>query len=483
MKSNLIKLSLLSSLAGFLFTGCVATDPCFNDPNCMTNSEKDAYFEKMRQKEKDEAKSMSMTLEQYREYKNQKAKEIALKQEQEKLEHYASYEKNYFAEYNKIIKTFPEKKTTYIQPVNKKEPCKVWFGYSEDNQWFKEEAYKIFWDGECKNGYADGLGREIEKDTLMDKWGLAIYKNGKPTYYIINDVLRNNIFEGVDDQNTQSSYGVHTQITEKMGDIDVVNVAVADNNNDKTALVSRTSPFWNGTYQFIKGYPNFEYVYLNFENNDEAKYDFQFFLTDGKNKNGWAIEKLKDNNKLLTGEYVNNKGQLVDLPSSYNTKADSIIKEINEAQQKAYQAQEQAQLVKKQYMKKICKDTVKVNFMDNDDYKLICNNYQREKELFTKINDKLERLTKEKIARLEQQRYTAQQQKEEQYRQQQLAIEKQRLAAQQQQARAAQDAADAASWANVQNSINNLNQQLQNNRPKFYNVTPTFGGGYNIMGF
>lgn len=393
-----------------------------------------------------------------------------------KLSRLENYEKNYLNEYNEILKNSPVLKETYRQPSNKKEPCKVWFGYTEDNQWFKEESYKIFWDGECINGYADGLGREIEKDTLMDKWGLAIYKDGKPTYYIINDVLRNDTFEGIDDKSQQISYGVRAQITEKMGDIDLVNIAVAYNKNDKVALSSRTSPFWNGSYQLVKAYPNFKYVYANYQNDDEAKYDFQFFLTDHKNRNGWAIEKLKNNDKLLTGEYANNKGQLVDLPSSYNAKADEIIKEINEAQQKSYQAKEQAQLVKKQYMKKICKDTVKVNFMDNDDYKLICNNYQKEKELFTKINDKLERLTKEKIARLEQQRYTAQQQKEEQYRQQQLAIERERLAAQQAQARAAQQAVDDAAW-------NNTMQNIRNMTPKTYHITPTFGGGYNIMGF
>lgn len=448
MKLNLIKLSFLSSLAGLVFSGCVS--------NQMSQAEAEAWNKKIDMERKQQQK-------QY--------------QEQQRVlsERIEKYEENYLNEYNTILQNSPKKKTTYIQPSNKKEPCKVWFGYTEDNQWFKEESYKIFWDGECKNGYADGLGREIEKNTLMDKWGLAIYKDGKPTYYIVNDVLRNDTFEGVDDQNQQISYGVHTQITEKMGDVDVVNVAVAYNKREQVALLSRTSPFWNGSYVLVKTYPNFDYVYQNYQNNDEAKLDFEFFLTDKKNKNGWALGKPRNQN-VVSGEYVMNKFNRVDLPSTYNNQADEIIKEIGEAQQKAYQAQEQAQLVKKQYMKKICKDSVKVGFMDNDDYKLICNNYQKEKELFTKINDKLERLTKEKIARLEQQRYTAQQQKEEQYRQQQLAIERQRLAAQQQQARAAQQAADDAAW-------NNTMQNIRNNTPKFYNVTPTFGGGYNIMGF
>ena len=461
MKSNLIKLLLLFSFTGLLLTGCALT-PMTAEQLGMTWNE---YVDYQRSgKKPEEFKAMQ-----------KEAKE----EERKRLEHFASYEKNYLKEYNDILKNPPKYKTTYIQPANKKEPCKKFFEYTGDDKWFKEESYKIFWDGECKNGYADGLGRAIEKDTLIDKWGLAIYKNGKPTYYIVNDVLKNDIFEGIDDKNMQNYFGVLTQITEKMGDIDLVNIAVAYNKNDQITLFSSTSPFWNESYTLTKSYPNFEYVYDNQQNNDEAEIDFAFFLSDKKNKNGWTIGKPKGQN-VISGEFVMDNFNKAALPSSYNTKADKIIKEIYEAQQKAYQAQEQAQLVKKQYMKKICKDSVKVGFMDNDDYKLICNNYQREKELFTKINDKLERLTKEKIARLEQQRYTAQQQMEEQYRQQQLAIERQKLAAQQAQAIAAQNTANAASRANFQNSLNNLNQQLQNNRLKSYNVTPTFGGGYNI---
>lgn len=480
MKLNLIiKSSILFSMASVLFTGCIATDPCFNNPNCMTNAEKEAYFEKMRQKEKDEAKSMSMTVEQYREHKNQKAREAQLKEEQVKLEHFASYEKNYLSEYEIIKQNLPQFKEYYFQPINKKEPCKVFMAY--DSQ--KDESSKLYWDGECKDGYADGLGRLIQKADLSDRWQVGIYKKGKTNgYCVLNDPLHGYLMEGECKYDGTRNYIVERRIREKNNDIEVVYTSGLMGRNEFPNLFLESSPFWNNSLVYQKTYPNFDYVYLNYENNDESKLDFEFFLTDKKNKNGWAFGKPRNQN-VVSGEYIMNKFNKVDLPTTYNNKADEIIKEISEAEQKAYQAQEQAQLVKKQYLKRICKDSVKVTFMDNDDYKLICNNYQIEKELFTKINDKLERLTKEKIARLEQQKFEQQQAKEEQYRQQQLAIERQRLAAQQAQARAAQDAADAASWANVQNSINNLNQQLQNNRPKFYNVTPTFGGGYNIMGF
>ena len=164
---------------------------------------------------------------------------------------------------------------------------------------------------------------------------------------------------------------------------------------------------------------------------------------------------------MVTGEYVMNKFNKVDLPIEYKNKSDEIIKEIKEAQQKAVEAQAQAQVVKKQYLNKICKDSIKVSFMDNDDYKSICNN-KKEKELYSKINDKLQKMSKEKITRLEQQRYNEQQRQQEQYRNQQLEIERQKLAAQQSQAQAAQMNAYFNQQRMNQQGFQNLNNSLNN---------------------
>ncbi|CAM4056192.1 hypothetical protein [Campylobacter armoricus] len=48
-----------------------------------------------------------------------------------------------------------------VQVKNKKEKCLILT--SKDT---KDESYEIYWDGLCKNGYAHGLGREIEKLSL-----------------------------------------------------------------------------------------------------------------------------------------------------------------------------------------------------------------------------------------------------------------------------------------------------------------------------
>ncbi len=44
----------------------------------------------------------------------------------------------------------------YVQPLNKNEPCKL--PTSKDQ--LERQKFRAYWDGQCKNGYAYGLGRD-----------------------------------------------------------------------------------------------------------------------------------------------------------------------------------------------------------------------------------------------------------------------------------------------------------------------------------
>ena len=385
----------------------------------------------------------------------------------------AQYEKNYMDEYNHIMKTAkPVFLETYIQPKNKKVPCKLWFGYSEGNKWFDKDSYQIYWDGKCKNGYANGLGREIEKNDMLDKWSIAIYENKKPTYYVTKDNLYDSLSEGYGDVGNLF-YGVRTMIQVENNDINIEIRAGKFNQETEIDVFAVSSPFWNGSYTYMKTYPNFAYRYFNYHNNNENQREFEFSILDKNGiQNGWAFRKNKQG-QLFAGEFINGQSTSQALPFEYNQKADSIIKEIADAQQKAYNAQEYSQKVKKQYLKKICKESIEVKFMDNDEYKAICYG-KREQELFARINKKLEKLTEEKIVRLEQQRYKAQQQQKERHRQETLASERQRLAEQRRHNREQEAAAQQANYnqsrANFNQSMKNLNDQINSWRPKTYNV-------------
>lgn len=382
------------------------------------------------------------------------------------LERIASYEVDYLKEHENILKTRKDMQVSYVQPYNKKEKCKLWMEHNAGEFfWLEDDSYKIFWDGECKDGFASGLGREIETADMMDKWGLAIYKKGKPTYYIVKDALSDILWEGVDSVESDGEYGVYTTIVVKNKDIEITTAAGVMNNKNGVNLVAYTSPFWNGSYTFVKRYQSFEYIYYNHSNNDTNAEEFDFFLTNGEAKHGWGIGKPK-NGDIQTGEYINNVGSILNLPSSYNKKADAILQEVNAAQQKGFQGQEYSQKVKKQYLKRICKDSVKVTYMDNNDYKAICSN-KAELAVMQLVSDKLDKMSQEKIARLENQRFNENQQKEQQHRQEMLAMERARLTEIQRHNSAVEAQANSDS---IQRSWKNLNDQLRSMTPKTINV-------------
>lgn len=389
----------------------------------------------------------------------------AREQEKVDLDRIASYEINYMNEHNNFLNNKPEYKSAYVQPSNKKESCKIYIGYSNGDEYFKEDSWRVYWDGNCKNGFATGLGREIEKADMTDKWQIGIYKKGKAKGYIIQkDILNDMLIEGLD--NDDISLLVVTDIKIKQNDIAVTTVAGENNKKEGISLLSFSSPFWNGTYRYTKVFQNFSYNYLNYNNNDVTTVQFEFFIEDKKGvKNGWGFGKNKTGT-LVTGEFVNNNLSRLTLPPLYKNKADAIVKEINEAKDKAFQAQEQAQKVKKQYLKRICKDKVKVNFMDNDDYKEICNS-KYDQEIFTKINEKMKKESEAKIAKLAQERYTVQQQKEERQRQELLSLERQKIAEIERANRATEKARSSAQF---QQGLKNLTDQINNMTPKTYNV-------------
>ena len=56
-------------------------------------------------------------------------------------------------------------------------------------------------------------------------------------------------------------------------------------------------------------------------------------------------------------------------------------------------------IIKEKYKKKVCKDSVKVKFMDNDEYKAICHEDEYYTKLKQKIDTKLAQIEKQKQAK------------------------------------------------------------------------------------
>ena len=132
-----------------LLSGCQGSRPNFS---AMSDTERDAY----------NAREEGISLEQYVKNRNDQIRINKKRMEEASIEldrRLSSYEDNYFAEFETIKRDIPDRQSYYFQPKNKKEPCKVYMAY--DSQ--KDESSKLFWDGQCKNGYAHGMGRLIPR--------------------------------------------------------------------------------------------------------------------------------------------------------------------------------------------------------------------------------------------------------------------------------------------------------------------------------
>lgn len=380
------------------------------------------------------------------------------------------YEKAYMAEYETIKKQNENYKPSFkwVQPKNKKEECKIYVGIDPNDDKTIKSSYSLLWDGECKDGFAYGLGREIENTMLANLQQIGFYENGKAVDYCIGfDPINNWEVNGEcsDDFNKPDHY-VKTLINEKNGDLQISYEFGTQGSLNNPQMIIRTYPFYD-VVEYFKVYPNFSYVIADLTKNEFDNRKYEFNIREHKNGklNGYGFATMKQG-FTNSGEMVN--GTLVkrvQLPQSYFDKANNIFAEIKNEANIALEAQRRALIIKEKYKKKICKDSVKVDFMDNDDYKSICKEDEKIAELKTKIDAKL--------AQIEQQKQAKRQQQNEQRLIQ--AREAEAMAAQRR-AAAAEEANNQAAWDSVNRSIQNMNNNMQmqqlNNNLMMYNFMP-----------
>ena len=374
-----------------------------------------------------------------------------------------TYEKNYMSEYENIKKQNGNYKPAFkwVQPKNKKEECKVWVGYNPQDDRTIKSGYAFYWDGDCKDGYADGLGSAFETAQFADRQQIAIYSKGNPDTYCVNlDPLNGITKEGECLYYTDKpSHYVKTMVDEKGGDLKISYEFGVEMSKDAPMMFMRTYPFYD-VVEYFKVYPNFSYVISDLTTNefDNRKYEFNIIDRKTGKYNGYGFATMKQG-FTNAGEMSNGTlTRRVQLPQSYFNKANSILEEIKNEANIALEAQRRALVIKEKYKKKICKDSVKVDFMDNNEYKAICKEDEKIAKLKTKIDAKLAQINQEKQA------------KREQMGQERL------IQAREAEAAAAQRRADAAEQANFNQSLKNLNDSLQmqqlNNNLMMYNFMP-----------
>lgn len=406
--------------------------------------------------------------------------------EQEELD---KYEKSYIAEYQttKLQNANYQPSFKWVQPKNKKEECKVYVGINPNDDRTIKSDYSLYWDGECRNGYAFNLGREIENTMLSNIQQIGYYDNGEVTDYCVQfDPINNFEFSGECSSNfNKPNHYVKKIITEKNGDLNIVFELGIMSSPNNPSMFMKTWVFFDAI-EYYKVYPNYAYIISDITKSEFDVRNYEFYIKDLKTDkfNGFSFATLKDGSvkafETIDGNFVRN----VELPQSYFNKANSILTEIRNEVNIALEAQRRALIIKEKYINKICKDTVKVDFMDNNEYKAICKEDEKNAQLKIKIDAKLAQIAQQKQAK-------RQQRNEERLIQ---AREAEAMAAKRQ-ASAAQASAEAQQYANtnqmMQNNLNNLNNvnnnlQMQNLNNNLNNINNTLNnsnsGSYNNGG-
>lgn len=345
------------------------------------------------------------------------------------------YERMYAQQSSNIEK--PKTEYKYVQAQNKKQACKI--ATSSDKT--DDKDYKIFWDGDCVNGYAHGLGREFEIDDENFTEQIGIYEKGKPKdYHTAYNRTQNMKFEGYSNYD-DIHYKYAMQVSLGQGDINIVNTWFYE--DDKLHAIFQSSPFSDTSMLgYFNSLHNYAYRLIDYSNDEFSNLKSTFETLDSNAKlNGFAIYSYKnggvDHFEFASG---NLKRKKLSLPQDYLDNINAKLNEARKALSLIETAQKKAQSIESKYKSKICASKTKVSFMDNEKYMAICNDDKLQAEIYKLAQDKLALIEKQKAAK-----------REQIYREKMIALQQQQ---QQQQA-----------WDNLNRQINdtrnNINQQTQ----------------------
>ncbi|KAA6224800.1 hypothetical protein FMM54_07125 [Campylobacter sp. LR185c] len=250
-----------------------------------------------------------------------------------------------------------------MQPKNHKQDCKIIYKEVSKDYISYIDAY---WDGSCKNGFANGLGRLFIKDKqsgILIREFIESYENENVSEHYAYDPL-NELFYLIANENMSKIF--------RLSDDDIiVETKIVDFDNMLVYRMEESTLFSSIVYS--KQYPNFAYLISYYSQNNliEEKYIFVPVNMAGRS-DGYNIISLK-NGKSFSNFYQNGtKIKDIKLDDAYidyvKNIADDITRQILATKKPLENANKQVEL----YKERICKDDIRVNFMKNDDYKAIC---------------------------------------------------------------------------------------------------------------
>ncbi|GAB7229681.1 hypothetical protein VrSk94_33730 [Vibrio rotiferianus] len=336
---------------------------------------------------------------------------------------------------------------TWIQPINKKEACLL----EASSQFKLEPNARAVWDGACKNGYADGFGRDIAISDYSHVEEITTYQNGSTInqYSVTRDYVNNSTlrvykyahsrisgsFEFINDSDTQFN------VLYRTGEF-----------NSKTFdyVYSESSPF-NPVVSYINTV-NGKVSYIFYDRTNQVG-DVKSYTTIQNAQTGvfGGVSRFVMKNGYVQSEQLTANGSRpVNVPPKYWEKVDSYLSQVNSEISEGNNSYSQGISLENKYKYKVCNgDNVTIpKGLSREQYFAICN-YD------SKFSDKYQstmKLVKE-IYDADLEKYN-----NNQYKQQELAIKQREAEAAESRAAAAHRQANSVSSSNSGSAFSNTVQ-------------------------
>lgn len=264
----------------------------------------------------------------------------------------------------------------WVQPSNTREGCRIFFAATSGGKelWWEKPGTRIYWDGECRNGYAYGTGREFVETEDGLSSSLATYDgtNTSPRYYMDTFYDQQAVVFKV----TTDSY--HSTLRYRIEQKPFGQQVVVEAN----LLNAKEQRLYNKISAYGKDLSHTAIVIPNGNNfgriNDvnPANFGVEWNTYDPSRKFiGFSVGNYKNH----LGEKVRHlkateEGSLEDvrLPESYLKTLYVINADIDRFENTHNQSLQEAFVAVNKYKRRICKGEVSVDYIDDEIYGRIC---------------------------------------------------------------------------------------------------------------
>jgi hypothetical protein len=309
--------------------------------------------------------------------------------------------------------TLPQPTPLYTQPVNKQEPCKL----PTTQEQLNRSNFRAYWDGQCKNGFAFGLGRDIavsdthHHEEIITYTGTGDLSESPRVNY---DFVNNRVSYFTPDGKFPAGVWFNETIFNSEAGFNISNMfGVTDEQGN--SLLSEYSPF-NPARLFLNNSRNIAYKFV--DNSampvvDAATVSFSAEIMDPKTSTSGGVAVVRyGNGQVRHLKITGASPEMVVLPSEYVAHLGGKLKAVQTALAAGQSKLERARQMEREYLYMACNGKHTINGLDNSTATKICNWRSQFKpaydKTFAKYTGDLEQLRK-RAEVVEQQRLAQQQ--------------------------------------------------------------------------